>query len=93
VNPNWGIDGPMPWVLAQLLQNPETSADEFLQEYYTRYFHEAAGPMRRFYERCEAQWLGQGGAPYWLKHYRNQSQAVIFPSTVCRELSHELDVV
>ncbi len=90
VTPNWGIDGPMPWVLAQLLQDPEIPADVLLEEYYTRYFQEAASPMRRFYERCEAQWLGQGGVTYWLKHYRNQSQAVLFPSSVCRELRHEL---
>ncbi len=86
VNPNWGLDGPMPWLTAQLLQDPEQSEAALLDEYYRRYFKEAAAPMRRFFERCEEQWMNQPGPPYWLKHYRNESQAIIFPAAVCREL-------
>ena len=47
--------------------------------------------MRRFFERCEAQWLAQSGPPYWLKHFRNESQATLFPPEVCRELRVLLD--
>lgn len=86
VYPNWGLDGPMPWLAAQLAQDPEQPLDGLLDEYYTRYFREAAGPMRRFFTRCEEQWMRQPGPPYWLKHYRNESQADIFPPEVCREL-------
>ena len=25
MSPNWGLDGPMPWLTAQLLQDPEQS--------------------------------------------------------------------
>lgn len=86
VYPNWGLDGPMPWLTAQLLQDPEQSEAALLDEYYRRYFKDAAAPMRRFFERCEEQWMNQPGPPYWLKHYRNESQAIIFPTAVCREL-------
>lgn len=86
VNPNWGLDGPMPWLVAQLLQDPEQSREVLLEEYYCRNFEEAAVPMRRFFERCERQWMHQPGRAYWLKHYRNESQARLFPSAVCREL-------
>jgi hypothetical protein len=85
-NPNWGLDGPMPWLVAQLLEDPERSAEKLLDEYYLRFFGRAADPMRRFFERCEEQWMRQPGPPYWLKHYRNESQADLFPSAVCREL-------
>ncbi len=91
VNPNWGLDGPMPWLLAQLLRDPAQSKDALLDEYYRRYFQEAAGPMRQFFEACERQWMHQVGAPYWLKHYRNDSQAGVFPSAVCRDLRQLLD--
>ena len=47
--------------------------------------------MRRFFERCEAQWTRQPGASYWMKHYRNQSQADLFPTAVCAELRQLLD--
>lgn len=91
VYPNWGLDGPQPWLVAQLLQDPEAEVDVLLDEYFVRYFQEAAGPMRRFYERCESQWLGQSGRAYWLKHYRNESQADIFPPAVCAVLRKSLD--
>jgi hypothetical protein len=91
VNPNWGLDGPMPWLVAQLLEDPERSAEKLLDEYYLRFFGRAAAPMRRFFERCEEQWMRQPGPPYWLKHYRNESQADLFPSAVCRELRGLLD--
>jgi hypothetical protein len=83
---NWGLDGPQPWLVAQLLRDPEQSRERLLDEYYSRYFKNAARPMRRFFERCEEQWMNQKGRSYWLKHYRNESQAAIFPSAVCREL-------
>jgi hypothetical protein len=90
-SPNWGLEGPMSWLVAQLLQDPEQSETALLDEYYRRYFKSAAAPMRRFFERCEEQWMRQPGPPYWLKYYRDQSQADLFPSAVCRELRGLLD--
>lgn len=83
---NWGLDGPLPWVIAQLLQNPEQNVDALLDAYYASYFQEAAGPMRKFFELCESQWMHQTGPSYWLKHYRNESQADLFPPAVRRRL-------
>jgi hypothetical protein len=86
MTPNWGLDGPQPWLVAQLLQDPEQSERRLMAEYYRRYFKESAFPMRRFFKRCEEQWINQPGSSYWLKHFRNESQAVVFPSSVCHEL-------
>jgi hypothetical protein len=86
VTPNWGLDGPMPWLVAQLGLDPSQSADALLAEYYARFYREAGGPMRRFFERCEALWMAQPGPSYWLKHYRNESQAIVFPASACAEL-------
>ncbi len=83
---NWGLDGPLPWVIAQLLQNPEQDVDRLLDTYYATYFQSSSGPMRTFFDRCEQQWMHQPGPSYWLKHYRNPSQATLFPSNVCAEL-------
>lgn len=91
VNPNWGLDGPQPWLLAQLLQDPSQRPDALLDEFYAEYFRECAGMMRRFFERCEAQWMRQPRPAYWLKHFRNESQAGIFPSEICRQLRAELN--
>jgi hypothetical protein len=88
---NWGLDGPQPWLVAQLLQDPEQSPRVLLAEYYRRFFRGAAAPMRAFYEKCEALWAGQGGPVYWLKHYRNDSQAALFPPGARRRLRAHLD--
>lgn len=89
--PNWGLDGPMPWLVAQLLQDPEQSPEVLLEEYYRRNFGRAAVVMRRYFARCEWQWMTQAGRAYWIKHYRNNSQAGLFPVEVCRELRDLLD--
>jgi hypothetical protein len=86
VFPNWGLDGPQPWLVAQLLLDPEASVEGLLAEYFRRYFQEAADPMIRFFDICERQWLKQSGQSYWLKHFRNESQAALFPPAVCRAL-------
>ena len=88
---NWGLDGPYPWVIAQLLRDPSLDVDALLEEYYRRFFQGAAQPMRRFFERCEEQWMRQSGPSYWLKYYRSEAQAVLFPEDVCAELRSLLD--
>ncbi|MEY4489678.1 MAG: hypothetical protein RIQ79_2186, partial [Verrucomicrobiota bacterium] len=90
LNSNWGLDGPQPWLVAQMLQDPEQSPRTLLSEYYRRYFRRAAGPMRSFFEECEALWSGQQGNAYWLKHYRNDSQASLFPPEARRRLRAHL---
>ncbi len=92
LNPNWALDGPKPWVIAQLLQDPEQDVDRLLDTYYSAYFQNAAGPMRQFFDRCETQWMQQKGPVYWLKQYRNESQAELFPSAVCVELRRLLNL-
>lgn len=91
LNSNWGLDGPQPWLVAQLLQDPERSPRVLLDEYYRRFFRGAARPMRAFYRDCERIWTGQGGPAYWLKHYRNDSQAALFPEAERRRLRSHLD--
>jgi len=88
---NWGLDGPQPWLVAQLLSHPESDGQVLLNEYYTRFFAESAEPMRRFFERCEELWMRQPGPVDWLKYYRNESQAELFPSDECARLRALLD--
>lgn len=84
--PHWGLDGPQHWLVAQLLADPAADWRSLVDEYYRRYFREAAAPMRAFFERCEALWMEQKGPVDWLRLYRNEAQAELFPSAVCGEL-------
>lgn len=88
---NWGLDGPQPWLTAQLLLDPDQSPARLLAEFYRRFYRDAARPMRAFFEECEAVWASQGGPVYWLKHYRNDSQAALFPPPVRQRLRSLLD--
>jgi len=85
-SPNWGLDGPQQWLVAQLIAQPDASASGLLDEYYTRFFGEAAAPMRQFFGRCEDLWMAQPPPADWLKHYRSETQAVLFPSSECVKL-------
>jgi hypothetical protein len=89
--PNWGLDGPQPWMVAQLLLDPERDHRLLLAEYYRRFFRGAARPMRRFFELCEERWMAQRGPSYWLKHYRSESQVSLYPPSVRRDLRALLD--
>lgn len=89
--PHWGLEGPQLWLAARLLQDPEQDHRRLLREYYSRYFRAAAGPMRRFFELCEERWMGQDGPSYWLKHYRSDTQAALYPAETRSRLRALLD--
>jgi hypothetical protein len=89
--PHWGLDGPQPWLVARLLEDPEQDHRRLLREYYRRYFRAAAGPMRRFFELCEERWMTQEGPSYWLKHYRSDTQAALYPPETRASLRALLD--
>ncbi len=90
-SPNWGLDGPQQWLVAQLIAQPSASASALLDEYYARFFGEAAGPMRHFFDRCEDLWMAQPPPADWLKHYRSETQAGLFPSSECAKLRTMLE--
>ena len=81
-----GFDTFKAWMLAQLLWDPARPVRELADDFYAGYYGPAAGPMRRFFERCEIQWMTQEGSPNWLKYYQQEDQALLFPPAACREL-------
>lgn len=90
MSPNWALDGPQPWLVAQLLQDPTQAAERLLAEYFRRYFRAAGPAMARFFGRLEQAWMEQEGPAYWLKHYRNESQTRVYPPAVRRDLRDAL---
>jgi hypothetical protein len=86
VGAQWGFDAFKVWLLARLLWEPELSPAELADEFYPGYFGAAAAPMRRFFERCEEQWMAQAGPPDWLKFYQQEDQTLLFPPVVRSEL-------
>ncbi len=86
VGPQWGFDAFKVWMLAQLMWEPNRSLEELAVDFYQGYYGAAAGPMRRFFARCEEQWMTQAGSPFWLKYYMQEDQVLLFPREVCQEL-------
>jgi hypothetical protein len=84
--PSWGLDGPKLWVAAQLLWNPGQSVDALLDDYYSHFWGESGPSMRRFYEGCAKAWSRQPGPASWLKYYRDEDQAGLFPPSLCARL-------
>lgn len=88
--PNWGLDGPKPWLAAQLLWNAGRDPAALLDTYYREFWAEAAEPMRRFFAICDRQWLNQPLPSYWIKYYKDEHQHLLFPASVRRELEAQL---
>ncbi len=86
VGPQWGFDAFKIWMLAQLLWEPERSPEDLADDFYAGFYGAAARPVRRFFKRCEQQWMTQRGSPYWLKYYFQEDQALLFPWETCHEL-------
>ncbi len=89
--PFWGLDGPKLWLAAQMLWDTDQSSEKLLNEYYVNYFQEAAKPMRRFFEKCETQWMKQSRPARWLKYYKDENQVILFPAKICIRLRRFLD--
>jgi hypothetical protein len=84
--PNWALDGPKPWLAAQLLWNPRQDPGKLLDEYYTRFWKEASPFMRAFYEQCDRQWREQPQPPVWVKYLKDDDQRRLFPPAVRSKL-------
>jgi hypothetical protein len=89
-SPNWALDGPKPWLAAQLLWAPERKPDELLETYYREFWAEAAAPMREFFGTCERVWREQPRPGYWIKYFRDEHQAGLFPPEVRAKLRDAL---
>jgi len=50
---NLGSNGLVYYVAARLLRDPDTDVDALLEDFYGRFYAEAAGPMRDYYESLE----------------------------------------
>jgi hypothetical protein len=81
----WGLDGPKAWLAAQLLQDPGQNAGALLEEFYTNFFGEAAGPIREFYEIAEQTRNEREGKANWIKFYKDEAGIELFdPGTLER---------
>ncbi len=89
---NWGLDGPKAWLAAKLLWSPERKPAELLDLYYREFWAEAAEPMRAFFAVAERTWLEQPGPALWLRYYKDDDQAWIYPPERRRELRTQLDL-
>ena len=78
VNPNWGLDGPMPWLAAQLLLDPSQPESDLVDEYYRRYFQEVAKPMRLFHPLLLA---AREEPPHGLGHFLKISPVIFVHQT------------
>jgi len=55
--PAWQTVGPMLYVAARLMWNPEEDVDELLDEFFDMCFGAAAQPMKKYWTRLEKIWM------------------------------------
>lgn len=90
IYPLWGIDAPKAWLYARLLWNPDADPEALLDEFFTGYYGSAADAMRRFFALAEAAWMTQPGPATWIKYYKDEHQALLFPPQVMQRLDQSL---
>jgi hypothetical protein len=57
---NFGSNGLVYYIAAKLLWDPDADVDALLEDFYTRFYAEAAGPMREYYETLEKAAVASG---------------------------------
>lgn len=88
---NYSLGGPKAYVGAQLMWDVDQDVGKLLGDFYTRFFGPAADPMKRYFQRCEEQWMRQEGKAVWIHWWFDPSQFALFPPDVCKELRGYLD--
>ncbi len=90
-SPNWALDGPKPWLAAQLLWASTREAGELLDIYYREFWAEAAAPMREFFAVADRTWQEQPGPALWLRFYQDEDQGHVYPMERRAELKLQLE--
>jgi len=57
---NFGSNGLVYYVAARLLWDPALDVDALLEDFYAKFYAEAAGPMKEYYEALEAAAVASG---------------------------------
>jgi hypothetical protein len=92
LEPDWGFDGPKAWLAAKLAWNPKTDAEDVLETYFDSAYGPAASAMRRFYGIAESRWTHRGQPPRWIRFFREESVAELFPASVISEMRAALNM-
>lgn len=79
LEPDWGFDGPKAWLAAQLVVDASADPAVLLDSYYEAAYGPAAPAMRRFFEIAESRWAHRDQPPRWIRFYRQESVAELFP--------------
>jgi hypothetical protein len=91
VAPLWPYDGHTNWLTTRLLWNPQLDPQALLAEYFAEYFGPAAAPMERFFALAERTWMDQGGAGWWLRHWKDPWQAGLLDEAALTGLAARLE--
>ena len=81
-----GLEAFKAWALARLLWDPSLTVGALEDDFFPGFYGAAAGPLRQVFEVCQERWRSQGGAPFWLKYFRQSDQALLFPPETCARL-------
>jgi hypothetical protein len=90
IGPDRGFDTFKAWAMARLLWDPSLALSDLEDDFFDGYYGAASGPMRRFHDACQKQWMVQQGSPFWLKYFNQEDQALLFPIEACVRLRAEL---
>lgn len=94
---NWGLDAPRIYQTAKIWWDPFVKTEPIFNEWCDRMFRESAEPMKKYFSRCQQQWLESKEYSKWeitmgnLFIFLRTHQFEIYPPSVIAELTAYLD--
>ena len=69
----WGFDAKKMWILARLAENCSADYDLLSDEFFEKYYADAAFFMRRFFDLAELVWTRRTAPAMWLAFYKAEN--------------------
>ena len=91
----WPYDVHTTWLTARLLWDPDADSADMVDSFFRTFYGNAAGPMRRFFDRAESVWMdqedGRGERGWWLRYWKDPWQAGLWQSDDLLAMQGDLD--
>lgn len=88
--PLWAYDAHKMWVMSNLLKDADSDAESLKKEFFDNYYKSASANIRKFFDIAESAWLNRRDKPFWLKLFKRESQAELFPPETIQSMEREL---
>ena len=86
----WGFDAKKMWILARLAENSSASYESLEDEFFEKYYADAAFFMRRFFGLAESVWTRRTTPAMWLAFYKAENALELLDADLLEKMDAAL---